>query len=217
MPERKRNKENPLLIHHNFDAGIIKQAKLRGLSTADLLSPSRSFELEELVLKIDTEIGNRPKTIGKTKQLGYFEKMQSNITGGSWLSAGIASFPSDLRGKQVAVKLFLQSIVEYQRRDPRKNVNRSLPMWHRVYGGFGDSLRDMKSDFPSFIVLSNVIISDTNVKFEKVRDILEKYNAMHIPVLVIIGGADPLTLFSSKLFHPLKYAIFLGSNPKGDY
>jgi len=217
MPDtqkKKKQKVNPLRICHNFSAKHLKMAQTRGLSTADLLSPAKSFELDTLILPIEAEIGNKLKKITRSKQEGDFEKLQSKLLNGSWLSAGLSSAPSDLRAKQVAVQLFLMAMEEYQARDPRKNTNRSMPIWHRIYGGFGDSLRDLQSNFPSFIVISNITANCTNLKIEKVRDILEKYNAMKIPVLVITGGIDPYTMFATKLFYSLKYAIFMGSNPK---
>src|ERR1035437_10237933 len=137
---QKKKKNDPLLIRHNFSAKDIKLAKTRGLSTADLLSPSKSFELDQLLLPIESEVGSRLKKITRSKQESDFERLQSKLLNGSWLSAGLASAPSDLRAKQTAAQLFLMAITEYQQRDQRKNVNRSLPLWHRVYGGFGDTL-----------------------------------------------------------------------------
>jgi hypothetical protein len=128
------------------------------------------------------------------------------------LSAGVGGFPSDARAKQLALHMFIKAIEEYQTRDPRKNTNRSLPLWHHVYGGFGDALRDMKSDFPSFIVISNITPECTNLKMEKVRDCLTKFNNMDIPVLVVCAGMDPYTLFTTKLYYPMRWGMYLGNN-----
>jgi hypothetical protein len=211
-PEKKKvTKEFCFKIRHRFSAKDVKALQLRGVSAVDILTGNRSFEIEDSIITIEIEGSNRIKKIAKVKQLAFYEKLCTKILSGSWLSAGISGFPSDLRAKQVAIHLFSMALKEYQDRDPRKNINRSQPLWHRVYGGFGDSLRDLKSDYPSLIVISNVTPKCSDVKLEKVRDILEKYNSMGIPVIVVIGGCDPYSFFTQRLFYPLRYALYLGS------
>ena len=60
---------------------------------------------------------------------------------------------------------------------------------------------------PSLLVLSNVPSNSTNVKLEKLRDILESYSS--VPRIVVTTGEDPITFFNQKLFLPLNYACYL--------
>ena len=214
--EREPKRSNPFLIRHKFSDKELTLFKSRGVSAIDLLPSNRTFELEDVLLTIESEVDNRLKKISKQRQLTFYENLYDKIRQGksNWLSAGIGGAPSDLRAKQLAIRLFQVALKEYQERDPRKKSNRSAPVWHRVYGGFGDSLRDLKSDYPSLIVLSNITPKCSDVKCEKVRDILEKYNSIGIPVLVVVGGCDPYTFFSTRLYYPLKYAVYVGSNPR---
>lgn len=199
-------------IKHKFSSKELKAMQSRGVSIVDILQSGRNFEVEESILPIEVEINNRIRKIARVKQTAFFEKIRAKLLSGNWLSAGISGYPSDLRAKQVAIYLFHLAMKEYSERDPRKNLNRSQPLWHRVYGGFGDSLRDLKSDFPSLIVVSNITPKCSDIKLEKVRDILEKYNSMGIPVIVVIGGCDPYTFFTQKLYYPLRYALYVGSS-----
>lgn len=208
----KRFKEDfDFKIHHTHDAKMAKILRARGVSPLDIMHGSKSFHLEDVIQPIDSQVYGKPKKISRNKQLTWYEKSYQRVLGQSWLSAGIGGVPSDARAKQVALHLFIRAVEEYQSRDPRKNTNRSLPLWHHVYGGFGDSLRDMKSDYPSFIVVSNLTPECTSLKMEKVRDILTKFNNMDIPVVVVCAGMDPYTLFTTRLYYPMRWCASIAN------
>jgi hypothetical protein len=210
-PSKKFCKEDfDFKIKHTHDGKFAKLLRSRGVSPLDILHGTKSFNLEDVVQPINAQSFGKVKKINAQKQLTWYEKSYAKVLGQSWLSAGIGGFPSDARAKQIALHMFIRAIEEYQARDPRKNQNRSLPLWHHVYGGFGDSLRDMKSDYPAFVVISNITPECTNLKFEKVRDCLCKFNNMEIPVLVVCGGMDPYTLFSNKLYYPMRWCVSVG-------
>lgn len=205
--------ENPYLIHHDYGKKVHKILAGRGVSMADILHKGKSFDLEDSLVKIECD-GEKLKRISVEKQVSFYDRiLATKILSGKWLQACISSYPSDLRAKQVAIHLFQHALIAHtEMQNSRRKFNRTLPIWHRIYGGFGDSLRDAKGEPPSFIVLSNITANCTNLKHEKVRDICEKYNALNIPVVVVCGGCDPLTLFSYKLHYPLRYAFYLGSD-----
>lgn len=210
--QRRRDREEfDYVIRHTHDSKMAKILRSRGVSPLDIMHGQKAFNLEDVVQPISSQAFGRVKKISANKQLNWYESSYRRVLGQSWLSAGIGGHPTDARAKQLALHLFMKAIQEYQSRDPRKNANRSLPLWHHVYGGFGDSLRDMKSDFPSFIVISNLTPECTSIKFEKVRDCLTKFNNMDIPVLVVCAGMDPYTLFATKLYYPMRWGINVGN------
>lgn len=200
-----------LKIKHNHDSKMVKLLRTRGVSSLDIMHGTKSFNLEDVVQPISSQSQGKVKKINVQKQLNWYESSYKRVLGQSWLSAGIGGFPSDARAKQIALHMFLKAIQEYQQRDPRKNHSRSLPFWHHVYGGFGDNLRDMKTDFPSFVVISNITSECTALKMEKVRDALVKFNNLNIPVLIVCAGIDPFTLFTTKLFYPMQWGLSVGN------
>jgi hypothetical protein len=209
--ERKSKDDFDFRIHHRHDTAMAKLLRARGVSPLDMMHGTKSFNLEDVVQPIASQAFGKLKKISVNKQLTWYEKSYQRVLGQSWLSAGISAFPTDARAKQLALHMFIRAIKDYQERDPRKNSNRSLPLWHHVYGGFGDPLRDLKSDYPSFVVVSNITPECTNLKIEKVRDILTKFNNMDIPVLVVAAGLDPYTLFATKFYYPMRWGVFVGN------
>jgi hypothetical protein len=197
-------------IRHTHDAAMAKLLRARGVSPLDIMHGTKNFNLEDVIQPIEAQTFGKVKRINRNKQLGWYESSYKKVLGQSWLSAGIGGFPSDARAKHVALHLFIRAIEEYQSRDPRKNQNRSLPFWHHVYGGFGDRLRDMTSDYPSFIVISNITPECTGLKMEKVRDCLTKFNNLNIPVVVVCAGQDPYTLFTTRLYYPMRWGLHIG-------
>lgn len=212
-PKRKKKtkEEFDFNIRHTHDAKLIKVLRSRGVSPLDIMHGAKHFCLDDVVQPITAQAFGKVKKINVNKQLTWYEKSYNKVLGQSWLSAGIGGFPSDARAKQVALHIFIKAIREYQERDPRKNMNRSLPLWHHVYGGFGDTLRDMKSDFPAFVVISNITPECTALKLEKVRDCLTRYNNMDIPVLVVTAGMDPYTFFTTKVYYPMRWGLHIGN------
>ena len=71
--------------------------------------------------------------------------------------------------------------------------------WHSVNGGFNNPL--LKPDHePSMIVLTNISPVSTQVKLDKVRDIVEKYQ--DIPKVLVISGEDPMSFMMTRLYLP---------------
>jgi hypothetical protein len=79
-------------------------------------------------------------------------------------------------------------------------------------GGWHDRLRDGADDQPSMLILSNVTVTSTNAKLEKLRDLLEMY--AHIPRVVVVTGEDPLSFANTKLFLPVNHVLHLTTAKK---
>lgn len=196
-----------LLIKHGFDKGREKLLLSRGVTYPDLMQRNNSINLEESLVKISADIPNMvSRTISKQKQLKAIEVLMTRPLRGSY-AVGISSFPSDLKAKQLAVAVMNVAMLQYAK--SHRKAGRGMPLWHKVYGGLGDPLRDKSNvETPSLLIISNINSTSTGYKLEKVRDLLEKY--AQIPRIVITGGEDPITLFATKLNLPLKAAVYLG-------
>lgn len=185
-----------------FSKEDVKTLQARGIPYADLPTGPRVSVSDFLTEIQSKEEGGTGRRISPVKQLRALNAIMSNPLRGSYVLC-ISSYPSDLRAKALAATIVHKALQHKN----TKSYNK--PMWHRVYGGLGDPLRDKSiADVPSLLVISNLVEGSSAFKTEKVRDLLEKYS--HIPRIVVYGGEDPLTLFEHKLHSPLKAGIFLG-------
>jgi hypothetical protein len=188
-----------------FEKSMEKILISRGVPPQDLPSKNTRWDIEESLVKIEPDIpGIIARPINTTKQFKLVESLLEHPLRSSTL--GISSFPSDAKAKQLAI-LFMKLAVEqhYKRHKP----GRALPLWHRVYGGFSDPLRDKPiQEIPSLLIITNISLQSSSVKMEKVRDLLEKFS--EVPKIVVTGGEPACNIFATKLHAPLKACIYLG-------
>lgn len=186
----------------------MKTLQSRGVFYPDL--PARNkLSVSDLLTKIEQKSPNSPdKIISPAKQLKALNTIMSNPLRGSYVLA-ISSYPSDLRAKYLAATIMNEAIKVQQ----KVRSFKALPLWHHVYGGAGDVLRDKPlAESPTMLVISNVNANSSQTKLEKVRDLLEKFS--NIPRIVVLGGSDPCSLFSNYLHFPLKVGLYLGPGRK---
>lgn len=178
----------------------------RGVPYADLMHGALSFEVVQNLVKYETDIpGVHSKIVSIAKQTRALESIIENPIRARY-AVCFNSFPSDLLAKYLAVHVFNLAITSWQK---RHKPGRSMPIWHRVYGGFVDTLRDKSSDeVPSLLVITNVNDSSSPIKLEKVRDLLEKYS--NIPRIVVTSSKDPISFFATKLHYPVNAGIHIG-------
>lgn len=183
----------------------------RGVSAADLLHGRDEFDVASGLVKYETEIPRvMPKIISSAKQFRAIEKIMAHPMTQAPYVLGISSFPSDMRAKHLAIAVMANAISQWQK---KHRPGYAMPLWHKVYGGYQDTLRDRHSDEkPSLLIISNVVDGAGNVKIEKTRDLLEMYS--HIPRIVVMGGQDPLTFFGTKLYYPINAGLYLGPKNK---
>jgi hypothetical protein len=81
-----------------------------------------------------------------------------------------------------------------------------------INGSWHDRLRDGADDQPSMLIVSNITVNSTNVKLEKLRDLLEMYS--HIPRIVVVTGIDPVTFANTKLMMPVSNVLQLATARK---
>jgi hypothetical protein len=194
-----------------FSKEISKTLVSRGVSYGDFIRTRETFDAVRALISYDTDIPRvMPKSISRQKQCRGLEKVLENPTRANYVM-GISSFPSDARAKHLAIQILKVGCEHWARRKALRTgtVGRSMPYWHRVFGGFNDDLRDRKLDErPCMLVISNVNAASSAYKLEKVRDILEQFN--DIPRIVVMSGLDPTTFFATRLYYPINLGIQLG-------
>lgn len=178
----------------------------RGVSPADFIHGKERFDVIPNLVKYDVELPRMPgRAVGTAKQIRALESICTNPLRSSYV-LGISSFPSDALAKYLAIHIFNAAQAAWVR---RHKPGRSMPLWHRVFGGLGDPLRDKPVDeTPSLLVISNINEASSAHKLEKVRDLLEKYSM--VPRIVVLSGADPLTFFAQKLYYPINAGLMIG-------
>jgi hypothetical protein len=137
----------------------------------------------------------RESKITKNQQLDAFEQALTEPLDkpGTWI---IGSKATELRARAATLTLFRAALNQY-----RKNgdSNFSYPLWHIVFGGYKDTLRDASiRDNTCFLVIDNVAINSTSDKVEKIRDLIAMYP--NIPKVVIVSGANPIQ-YSQEVLH----------------
>lgn len=75
------------------------------------------------------------------------------------------------------------------------------PLWVPMYGGFDNPYMERDFARPSLLVLSNLTANSTNLKLEKARDLLEKYDT--VPRIIVSAGIDPMSFMATRLFMPV--------------
>lgn len=87
----------------------------------------------------------------------------------------------------------------------RKLGSRANPIWHALYGGYDNKLLKDYSMVdpitePSILVLCNLAPNSTNTKFEKAKDLIERFPT--IPRIIVASGEDPISFLSTRLYSP---------------
>lgn len=144
--------------------------------------------------------GLKPKLVEAQKQYKWYQRALDNPS--EPICFCIASEPNDKLAKMAAAFLMQNHL--------KKSGPRANPVWHDLLGGFQNRWADSHETPPTFIVLANVLPTSTNVKLEKLRDILEV--RADIPRIVVTSGADPFSFFHQQLKYPLNGCLYLKSS-----
>lgn len=201
---------NDLSLKFKFDTNRQKLLLSRGADRTCFAHARESFKVEDSFLRIKPKLDRMlvRKSITVKTQIASLERLLSNPIHGSPI-IGIGSFPSDLRSKLLAINIMDRAITFQITRD-RRNPSH-YPLWHKIYGGFGNPLLDNPQSM-SMLIISNVGLDSTAPKIEKVRDLIERYD--NIPRIVITHGCDPMEFFLTKLHMPMSYGFYLGADSK---
>lgn len=175
----------------------------------------RPFTLAQHVLTVRSEVdGLRMKKIPKQRQLDYLDDACDRPFNSPFIMV-IGSVPNDAKAKLTAAYVMERAVnAHLKNKFPNKTRSKRLPLWHTLTGAFYDELRDQreKEENPSLLILSNISVESSNVKLEKLRDILEQFN--HIPRVVVITGCDPITFVNTRLRMAINYCVHLSTAHK---
>jgi hypothetical protein len=93
-------------------------------------------------------------------------------------------------------KYFATYLLDVHRQ--RLGINAS-PHWEVVYNGYDNPV--IKSSLtPSLIVLSNLSVKSNYLKYDKARDVIERFPS--IPKIVVVAGEDPISFAAQRLHVP---------------
>ena len=104
----------------------------------------------------------------------------------------VAGNPDDTKAKYFAAYLVRQHL---------QKVRVPNVVWNPIYGGFENKLMDDDVQPPTMIVITNLTPLSTNLKLEKTRDLLEKFQ--NIPRVIVSTGMDPISFAFTRLFVPV--------------
>lgn len=193
-----------------IDPKYTRQLVSRGMPR-DLLRV-RPFNTDQHLVTIVSEVeGMKTRRVPKKVQQETLIKIMEKPFAGPYLMA-ISSSPNDGKAKMLAATIMQQALKAHLSGKFRSTRGKSLPLWHFVNGSFHDRLRDSMEERPSMLILSNITDQSTNVKFEKVRDLLEMFS--DIPRIIVTTPLDPLTLVNRRIYLPLNHAFMLATARK---
>lgn len=207
MAKKIAVEEVPIIVRGFNNRDLEKLLISRGVPQHDLPLKSTKIDVAESLVTIEPNVPNiMSRNVSVLKQYKVLKSYIEHPLRGSHTIC-ISSFPSDLKAKHLAIHLM--SIACEQHRAGHHKPGRALPLWYRVYGGFSNPLIDKPvQEVPSLLIISNVGTSSSQLKIEKVRDLLEKYS--EIPKIVVTGGEAPCNLFANKFHYALRAGIYLG-------
>jgi len=114
----------------------------------------------------------------------------------------VAGSPDD----EVA-KYFAAYLVDVHRQ--RLGVNSDV-VWEPVFNGYDNPILKSVTQ-PSLIVLSNLSVKSNHLKYDKAKDVIERFAT--IPKIVIVAGEDPIS-FAAQRLHVPAHGIAYFANAK---
>lgn len=199
-------------LKFKFDSERVKLLKMQGVDGSALQVMRSPFLLDDALVTISPAIpawlpeDYSMRRMSVKRQVEACARMLTNPLHGSPI-IGIGSMVSDDRAKFLAMN-FMDAAIDQMKQGSHRG--KKLPIWHRVLGGYADTIRDSKERTnTSMLIITNVGPDSTPSKIEKVRDLLELHD--NIPRIVVMNGADPITFFAEKIRMSMQFAIFMNS------
>jgi len=188
-------------------------AKILHVGVPKSVTSSPSLDLDGIRSIEAATKSKRPHVIRKEVQRKMFDHiLKQPLNDGKPYVMGISSIGNDAQAKYAAALIMERAVAAY---DAARLTTLLLPpVWHTLTGSFQDYYRDNpKGKKPALMILSNVDSNSSEVKMEKLKDLLELYS--DIPRIVTYTGADPVTLFTKRLKSPLQAALYLSKSSDG--
>lgn len=206
--------DEELIIRPSFTKNVEDLMLARGLDRLVIANKRTSFDLVHAITPFKPHVeAIRSKMMGPAGQLATAKRLLENPLKSNNVYC-INSFPSDLRSKIFASLVMKRGVERWLEMSPQERKGRSQPMWVRIMGGYGDNdfIKNLKAANPNMLIITNINDESTQVKVERLRDLLECFDA--IPRIVVTAGSDPITFMMKRVFYPLSGVVRIGSNDK---
>lgn len=206
--------DEELIIRPSFTKNIEDLMLARGLDRLVLANKRSSFDLVHAITPFKPSVeAVRSKMMGPAGQLNTAKRLLDNPLKVNGLYV-VNSFPTDLRAKIFASLIMKRGIERWLEMTPQERKGQSQPMWVRIMGGYGDHdfIKNLKAAKPNLLIITNINDESTQVKVERLRDVLEAFD--DIPRVVVTAGSDPVTFMMKRVFYPLVGVVRIGSNEK---
>lgn len=169
----------------------------------------KPFVLNDYVRRFisESENGLRPKAIERDSQIKDYLSVMKDPAANPYVYV-VGSEPSDKRAKYLASSIACRYLEMYP------TASKGL-VCHTLTGSYKDYYRDHsdnKVGKPKLMILSNITAESTEVKIEKLRDLLELYS--DIPRIVCITGVNPLTFCNDYIRYHCNYMTWIYSTRK---
>ncbi len=191
----------------------LKKSELRNLRLERVPLPQFST-LDVDAERIVSKSGNgKVRTIKPKAQLDALAKFAPQLI--SNYTFCISGTGTDSTAKFVAAWMYAQLLTAYKELASKEAFAFGKPVWHTLTGSFKDEYRDERrhgKSKPSAFILTNVPSDSSQIKIEKLRDILELYN--DVPRIVVTTGMDPVEFFTNKLHFPLNGGIMVANKSR---
>jgi len=80
-----------------------------------------------------------------------------------------------------------------------------------IMGNFENKLTMEKLEFaPTLILMSNLTVRSSNLKFDKTRDLLERFP--RIPKILVVAGEDPISFAATRLHSAVHGIAYFGNS-----
>ena len=215
--EREMMTEEEKLNRLRIKLPVKYHAPLKKQGVSWSVFTEREFDLNQAVSNIQYNTEKmQPRLVKKSEQITDFMEVMETPFLKPYIYI-ISGKPNDVRACCIAASLLIQaSIVHNQMRDDPSQPNSHYghlhqPQWVKLSNDFKDNLHNPNWK-PSFIVLSNITPQSSNLKYEKVRDMLEMYDS--IPRIVVCNDLDPLQYANHKFNIKPDYVMYLEEGKK---
>lgn len=167
----------------------------------------KEIDLKNAVTYIEATTGKnqKPVNLKRDEQIRMFKRLAKHPLKKPALFC-ISSNPTDTEAKYAAAFLLSKALEKYREKQKTGETNTAPPRWHVLTGAYQDFYREQKRNV-SFLVLTNVLHDSSDVKVEKLRDLVEMYS--DIPKVIVTATQDPITFCTEKLRARLTGAMYL--------
>lgn len=167
------------------------------------------FSLNECVCKVSANVRMvNARKLSVDRQLCKFNSVYGSILDTNYIAV-LSSFPSDTVSRHVALSMLSASYVQFLKHKRERDKRFKFlgpPTWHRIYNTYKSPMIDTKRNC-CFLVISGVSSDSTQLKKDKLRDILEAYD--HVPRVVVTSSIDPVSFCAESHINANVY-LYLG-------